>query len=232
MSNIGKPCERQLWYEVNSPEKALEPDPATYMKFMYGHLIESLTLFLVDLAGHEVSGRQDEQEISGIKGHRDAVIDGMLVDVKSASTYSFKKFRDGQLKNDDAFGYSDQIQSYLFAGQDDPKITEKNKAGFLVVDKTLGHICLDVHEKEDKNFEELFDKKKEMVSGPLPEKGFKPVAMGQSGNLALGTNCGYCPFKHECWGEIRTFLYANKPVDLVKVVLEPRVPELKHDTDG
>ena len=227
MSNIGKPCDRQLWYEVNSPEKALKLSPATYLKFMYGHLVEELLLFLAELAGHRVEGRQDEQEIEGIKGHRDGIIDGTLIDVKSASSYSFNKFKEGKLKEDDAFGYSDQLQSYLFSGQDDPLITDKKRAAFFVADKTLGHIHLDVHEKEDKDFKELFDQKKKMVVGEIPPRGFEPVPMGQSGNLALGKNCSYCDYKFECWDKIRTFLYSNRPVDLVHVALEPRVPELK-----
>lgn len=239
MSNIGKPCARQLYYEVNSPEEAEPFRAENYMKFLYGHVIEELVLFLVELAGHEVTGRQDEQEISGIKGHRDAVIDGHLVDVKSASTYSFKKFRDGKLSEDDPFGYIPQIQSYLFSGQNDPKITDKDKASFLVLDKTLGHITLDTHERDTTtNWPQLFDEKKQIVEGDEPPaKAFQPVPMGKSGNLILDRTCSYCPFKRKCWSDanegkgLRTFLYASGPVDFVEVKYEPNVPELNKENE-
>lgn len=227
MSNIGKPCERQLHYEVNSPDLAEEMRPETYMKFMYGHLVEELVLFLAELAGHEVTGRQDTQEIEGIEGHRDALVDGTLVDVKSASSYSFKKFQSGLPKDNDPFGYIPQLQSYLYAGQEDSKVTDKDRAAFLVVDKTLGHICLDIHQKDETDWPEFFNKKKEMIAGELPPRGYESEPMGSSGNRMLGFNCSYCQFSKACWPEQRTFLYANKPITLVEVVLEPRVQELK-----
>lgn len=226
MSNIGKPnC--QLWYEVNEPEYKEALPPATRMKFLFGHILEEVLLFLAEVSGHKVEGRQDEQEISEIKGHRDAVIDGVLVDVKSASTYSFNKFQSGKLEEDDAFGYSDQLQSYLHAGQSDPLVLDKDRAAFLVVDKTLGNICLDIHKRKDFPFEKLYDFKKEMVQKEKPPRGFDPVPEGKSGNLKLGVTCSYCPFQKRCWPEARTFLYANKPLTLVKVMKEPNVPELR-----
>src|SRR5690606_16490308 len=84
MSNIGKPA-RQLWYEINTPEDGEPLRPEAYLKYLYGDILEDLLLFLAEAAGHTVVGRQDEQEIAGIKGHRDCVIDGTVVDAKSAS---------------------------------------------------------------------------------------------------------------------------------------------------
>lgn len=227
MSNIGKP-DRQLYYEVNSPHLAENMKPELYMKFMYGHLIEELILFLAELAGHEVTGRQGTQEIQGIEGHRDAIIDGVLVDVKSASSYSFKKFKDHRLSENDPFGYIPQLQSYLYAGQEDPKVTDKSRAAFLVVDKTLGHLTLDIHGKDETDWPEFYDKKKEMInSTDLPDRCYEAEPMGSSGNMMLGTTCGYCDFKRSCWPGLRTFLYSNKPIDLVEVSVEPRVSEIK-----
>ena len=42
----------------------------------------------------------------------DCKIDGIVTDVKSASSFGFKKFKDGQLAIDDPFGYIDQIKAY------------------------------------------------------------------------------------------------------------------------
>lgn len=231
MSNIGKPCERQLYYDINSPELGEKLRPETYAKFLFGDMVELLLLFLAEASGHKVEGTQDTQEISGIKGHRDAVIDGMVIDVKSASTYSFNRFKNGELAENDSFGYIGQIQSYLYAAQDDPIVTEKDRAGFLVFDKTLGHICLDIHEKDGKDYEEFFESKKKMVNQPdPPERAFEPEPDGKSGNLKLGVNCSYCSFNSICWPEARTFLYYNGPRKLVKVVSEPRVPEIFDET--
>lgn len=227
MSNIGKP-DRQLWYEVNHPELAEEMRPETYMKFMYGHLVEELVLFLAELAGHEVTGRQDTQIIQEIEGHRDAIVDGVLIDVKSASSYSFKKFQSHGLSENDPFGYIPQLQSYLYAGQTDDKIKDKERAAFLVVDKTLGHITLDVHDKDTTNWPELFDRKKEVVSSTdIPDRCYEAEPMGKSGNMMLGMNCSFCAFNKSCWPQQRTFMYANRPITLVEVAVEPRVEEIK-----
>lgn len=198
------------------------------MKFSFGDLIELLLLFLSEAADHDVQGTQDEQEIEGIKGHRDAVIDGTVVDVKSASSYSFRKFSEGTLSENDSFGYVDQLQSYIYAGQTDDKVTDKDRGAFLVVDKTLGHICLDIHEKKNVPYDKIYKYKKEMVASEAPPpRGFDPVPEGKSGNEKLGINCSYCEFRKKCYPNARTFLYSNGPVSLVKVVREPNVPELK-----
>lgn len=226
MSNVGKPCERQLWYEVNGVEGEPLP-PEAHMKFLFGDVIELLLLFLAEASGHVVEGTQDTQEIEGIKGHRDAVIDGTLIDVKSASSYSFQKFENGSLAENDSFGYIDQIQSYLYAGQTDDKITDKDRAAFLVVDKTLGKICLDIHERKNLPYDKIFRHKKAVVSSPeIPERGFSPIPDGKSGNEKLGTNCSYCQFKATCFPQLRAFAYSAGPRYLSRVVKEPDVYEI------
>lgn len=227
MSNIGKPCNRQIYYGINSPEEAEETRPEAYMKFLTGHLLEEMLLFLAEQSGHRVEGLQDESEISGIKGHRDAVIDGVLIDVKSASSFSFKKFADGRLAEDDPFGYVIQLQSYLHAGQDDEKVEDKSRGGFLVVDKALGHICLDFHPYQGLPMEAIYDYKKKMVEKPEPPvRSFEAVPDGKSGNMKLGVNCSYCDFKQKCWPGLRGFAYSNGPRFLTKIVREPDVPEV------
>lgn len=227
MSSIGQPCIRKLWYEINAPEKAEPLSGKDRFKFLIGHLIESTVLFLAKLSGHKVTGQQDEQEIAGVLGHRDAVIDGRLFDVKSASPYSFDKFKSGNLKMDDAFGYSDQLQSYLFAGKDDPLLEDKTKASFLVVQKVTGEICIDTHDKEDVDFEQVYEYKKKIVASETPPaRSFDPIPEGKSGNKKLPVVCSYCPFKQTCHPNLRTFLYSTGPVFLAEVAKEPKVPEV------
>ncbi len=74
------------------------------MRFLYGHLIEEMVLALTKLSGHSVTDEQKQAEVEGIKGSMDCKIDGVLTDVKSASPYGFKKFKDGSLIDDDPFG--------------------------------------------------------------------------------------------------------------------------------
>ena len=227
MSNIGTPCERKLWYGINQPEAEEEIPPWVRMKFLFGDILEHLLLFMADAAGHQVEGTQDEQEIEGVKGHRDSVIDGVIIDAKSASTYSFKKFADHKLDEDDPFGYVDQIQSYLHAGQSDPIVLDKDRAGFLVIDKTLGKICLDLHEKKTFPYEDLYRYKKAVIANPeVPDRSYDPEPKGKSGNKKLPMICSYCDFKKTCHPNLRTFLYARGPVYLTEVKKEPNVPEV------
>lgn len=235
MSNLGTPCERKLWYSVNSHE---HPDREklegfTKLKFMYGDLTESMILLLARMAGHEVICEQAQVEINGIKGHIDCIIDGVLIDVKSASTPSFKKFKEGKLATDDPFGYIPQLQSYLHALQDHPLLDVKDRAGFLVFDKVHGTIHLDMHEKAEwsEDIPMAVEKKKEMLnqSSP-PPRDFNSQPEGASGNMSLPLYCQYCDFKRVCYPELRTFLYKGRngyyPKHLTKVVKEPKVEEV------
>jgi hypothetical protein len=227
LSNIGTPCQRKLWYTINLPDQAEPLTPAARFKFLFGDILEELLLFLAKEAGHTVEGQQDELEINGIKGHRDAIIDGRLVDTKSASTYSFKKFASNGLREDDPFGYIDQVGAYLEASLGEERLTDKDVASFLVVDKTLGNICLDTYPKSDINYQSKVAALKEMVAAPEPPpRHYTPVPEGKSGNMKLCTACSYCNFKKTCWPELRTFLYSTGPMFLIDVVKEPKVLEL------
>lgn len=227
MSNIGTPCNRKLYYTVNCPEEKEPLTPQTRLKFLFGDITEELLLFLAEAAGHTVEGRQDVLEIEGILGHWDGVIDGEIADAKSASPYSFKKFEEHRLADDDAFGYIDQLQSYLEAGKDNPKVTRKDRGHFLVANKVSGELCLDTHKKSTFPIEKKYQYKKDMVARPeAPARGFDPVPEGKSGNMKLPTVCSYCDFKKKCHPNLRTFLYSNGPVFLTKVAKEPKVYEV------
>lgn len=228
MSNVGQPL-RKLWYEVASGLPGEPLQSHVKVKFMYGHIIEDAILSLASQAGHEVRARQYEVEIDGVKGHIDAIIDGVLVDVKSCSTYSFKKFKNHKLAEDDPFSYIAQLSAYSQAlgGID---------GAFLAIDKTLGHICLDYYTKEELAEYDIRGKIQasravlESNEPPTP-RCYSPVADGKSGNYVLATTCSYCRFKHECWSDanggqgLRTFVYSTGPKFFTHVEKEPRVEE-------
>lgn len=228
MSNLGTPCERKLWYGIREPEDAEVLPGSARLKFAFGHILEELVLWLAERAGHDVQGRQTESNINGVLGHRDAVIDGHLVDVKSASTYGFKKFEANGLAADDPFGYLTQLGGYLHASKTDELVRDKTTASFLVIDKTLGKMCLDTYKFPEYNYGRLVESKRSMLAQPNPPpRGFADVPDGKSGNRKLSVGCSYCEYKGKCWPKLRTFLYASGPVFLTSVSKLPLVPEVK-----
>jgi len=231
LSSLGTSCERKLWYKINKTNEGEVLPASALLKFFYGDMIEELVLTIAAVSGHNVTGMQTRMDVHGIKGHRDAVIDGMTIDVKSASPYAFKKFKEGNLREDDPFGYISQLSSYVYAAKDDPAVTNKTQGGFLVVDKVNGHVCLDIYDftEEMKTKEETVSHLKEMVSSEEPpERSFEPVPQSNSnpdGNKKLATACSYCEFKKECYPGLRKFIYSNGPTFLTDVVKKPMVPE-------
>lgn len=235
LSNIGR-TDRYLWNHVNGTEGE-KIQPHTYVKFMYGHLIEEMLLFLTRMAGHSVTDEQKVCKVEGIVGHMDCKIDGVVTDVKSASSFGFKKFKDGTLAYDDPFGYIDQIKAYAHSeGQ--------TKFGWLAMDKANGHLTYlkyDLTDTEAPEYEalkgDITDRVKhikKLVEQPEPaEWCYQPVPDGKSGNSKLSIGCSYCQFKDHCYPELRVFNYSYGPKFLVEVVNEPRVQEFKkHDETG
>ena len=229
LSNIGRD-DRYLWNVVNNTGVAEKIQPHTYVKFMYGHLIEEMLLFLTRMAGHEVTDEQKVCEVEGIKGHMDCTIDGLTIDVKSASSYAFKKFKDGTLAYDDPFGYVDQIKAYAHS-------QGKRDFGWLAMDKQNGHLAVLKYDLDDTqapvyehikgDIAERIRHVKKLVGLEEPEVFCSDlVEDGKSGNLKLGVKCSYCMYKKHCYPDLRAFAYSHAPKFLAKVVNEPKVQEI------
>lgn len=222
-SSMGRP-DRQIWYMAQEEIKAEPIQAKTYFKFLYGDVIELLILFLAREAGHTVERTQEELEVDGVKGHIDAVIDGVVVDVKSASPYGFKKFKENSITEDDPFGYVQQLAGYSSV------INPGEAAAWVAFDKVSGEICvsnLSASIINDFDPAQRIAHLKEVVASETPpERCYEDVADGQSGNRKLATACSYCSFKNECWPGLRTFLYSGGPRFLTNVAKEPNVPEL------
>ena len=234
LSNIGR-TDRYLWNHYNGTAGE-ELQPHTYVKFMYGHLIEEMLLFLTRMAGHSVTDEQKVCNVEGIVGHMDCKIDGVVTDVKSASSFGFKKFKDGTLAYDDPFGYIDQIKAYAHSeGQ--------TEFGWLAMDKANGHLTYlkyDLTDTEAPVYEalkgDIVDRVKhvkKLVEQPEPaEWCYQPIPDGKSGNSKLSTGCSYCQFKDHCYPNLRVFAYSYGPKYLVDVVKEPKVQEVMPDEEG
>lgn len=229
LSALGTPCRRKLWYQINTPDDREPLKGHTLLKFNYGDIIEALVLSLAKAAGHKVEGEQDELYVNGIKGHRDAVIDGVTVDVKSTSTYGYKKFESGGLRDDDPFGYISQLSSYVYAGRDNEVESHPSLGAFLAIDKQNGHLCMDMYDfgPELDAKEQEVEALKTMVDLPEPPpRDFTDEPDGKSGNMKLPMQCGYCDYKTKCW-DYRTYFYSTGPRYLTRVVKEPKVSEAK-----
>lgn len=225
MSKFGAPCERQLWLNDHPDQITGERETlsaASRYKFTYGHILEETTLFLVEKAGHHVERRQEAVEFLGVPGHIDCLIDGELVDVKSANARGYEKFKYHKLESDDPFGYLDQQNLYYRALG-----LKTGRFHFLAIDKELGNICLDTYKVDDKrDMEAEVVAKQKMLQSPLPPRKMPTVPLGKSGNEELGLACRYCEFKRTCWPSLRTFAYSGGPKFLTKVAKEPDVMEI------
>jgi len=227
MSNIGRP-ERRLWFDTHIQADTTEKlQPSTQIKFLYGHLLEVLILFFVKLSGHKLTAQQKEITVSGIKGHMDCMIDGEVVDVKTASGYAFKKFKEGTLAEDDAFGYLSQLAGYEAA-------EKTNEGGFLVMNKETGELTMFIPDDMDKpNIKSKIKNVKNIIaSDSPPDFCYAPIPEGKAGNMKVARGCSWCPHKFECHKDanegqgLRVFNYAKGPVYFTKIVSEPNVEEV------
>jgi len=227
MSNIGKPL-RQLWYDIRSENKKTERIPSSvFIKFLYGHLLEEVLLLLIKLAGHKVTGEQKEVKVSGIKGHMDCIIDGEVIDIKTASGFAFKKFKNKTLAEDDVFGYLPQLAGYEAA-------VGTNKGGFLAMNKESGEIALyrpDSFDKPNIRTKIKLVKKLIKVDTP-PDLCYNPIPEGAAGNMKLPIGCVYCRHKFECHADanngkgLRVFKYSKGYTYLTQTVKTPKVLEI------
>lgn len=225
-SSLGRK-DRQLWYAHHRPEQAERLVPKTYFKFLYGDVIELLLLFLAKEAGHKVESLQEEVEVDGVLGHADAVIDGVTVDAKSASSFSFQKFKDGRFLTDDPFGYLAQIGGYR-------KALGTERAGFLVADKVHGDIYFAEVDAETLAENEpaarIQHLNEVLASENEPSRCYEDEPFGKSGNRVLSTSCSYCPFKFYCHRDanegagLRVYSYSSGPKYFTRIVKDPKVP--------
>lgn len=230
MSALGPRCPRALWYSVHRPDLAEKLPPWAEIKFAYGHILEALVISLAKASGHEVTGEQDVLELDGIIGHRDCVIDGCTVDVKSASSLSFQKIKAGNLSLVDNFGYLDQLDAYCVAGANDPLVRTKDLGYILAIEKQLGHLCTYEHRvRPESILARVQDCKRIAASSEPPQCECGTQVIGASGNIKLDVRASYSAYKWECFPHLRAFRYAGGVMYLSKVVRKPEVLEVnKH----
>ena len=223
LSAVGRE-DRKLWYDYKGYGKEkLTTD--LKIRFCLGHILEAFVLLLAREAGHTVEDCQKEVTVSGVKGHIDCLIDGELVDVKSASPYGFKKFVDGSLVHgDDPFGYMYQLSSYGAA-------LGKEQGYFLAIDKSGGGMTLLNVPLDTVDPAERINYLKDTLPDDEPPPKCYPEVEEASGNRKLGFNCKFGDFKVECWKDanngagLRKYNYSRGPEYFTHISKEPRVEE-------
>ena len=219
LSQIGKP-DRQIWFGVKGVE-GQSIDGQTRIKFLMGHLLEAVLILLTKSAGHTVEGEQDEVTVEGVLGHQDCIIDGVLTDIKSASSFAFKKFKDNTLSDDDPFGYISQISAYATQRGD-------TEAAFFAIDKNSGELVVTkVHELEMIDANARVNYLKGIIDTDTPPpRCYSDVPDGKSGNRKLAIGCVFCGYKTKCWDNLRAFKYSNGVRYLTQVSKTPDVEEI------
>ncbi len=234
-SDIGKSCLRQHWYNFNEPQYGAKLNGYTKFKFLYGNILEEAVLYFAEEAGHTVTHPQHivEHMLNGdwtIRGKIDGIVDQHLVDVKSTSSFGYKRYKDGITYANDSFGYIWQL-GYYTRFIDVPA----KAGGFIWIDKQNGHIKytpVDLPNRESiiLRANHIIEAVDEQETGVV--RGYAPEVYGKSGNLKLPIGCAYCNFKQRCWRDsnngqgLRTFLYNQGPIDFTVVKREPKCPEI------
>ena len=230
MSNVGK-HPRKLWFDSKSKDERSPINVPTQIKFLYGHMLEELVKLFVVVSGHDLTGQQKEVVVDSVVGHIDCIIDEEVVDIKTASSFAFNKFKYGTLRDDDAFGYLGQL-----AGYEESEGT--NNGGLLVINKESGELCFYRPEDLDKpNIRNKIKNIRTALKKPTPpvDYCFKPVLDGIKGNEKINKNCGWCEHKFKCFKNsnegkgLRVFQYAKGYTFLTKVAVEPKVQEVDHE---
>lgn len=214
-SDIGKPCIRQIWYKKNYPELGRKILPHTEIKFFMGDFGEELLLYLAKEAGHEVELEQEQvdYEVSGIqiRGRIDAVIDGVIVDVKTTSPYSFDAWNGKELDDrSDKFGYRWQVEAYRHSDQ--LMKFSHNPGRLFLLDKQNGKLGLASvpmvpypdFTRRVTTIAQTLDK-----SDP-PPRAFPAEDRKTAPGKYLNIACQYCDFNKECWKERNITQVARK----------------------
>lgn len=213
------------------------------LKFLFGHILEALLVYLIAESGHTLTHAQEDLELCGVPGHPDGILDRHPTDIKSCSGYAYKnKFLNrGLLKpgaENDSFGYIDQLKAYreaLIAKYPHEDIDVENVA-WIAFNKESGEICTlkaDVLELPRGSASDRIKHLQKMVVLPKPpeEKCYPDIPDGKSGNRVLNKLCTWCHHKDRCWKDanggtgLRTFEYSTGPKWFTNVAKQPRVTE-------
>jgi hypothetical protein len=229
-------CYRKIWYNIfgtdnNVPKEQI--DGSNKFKFLYGDLIEESVLFIAQVAGHHVEDEQRRLSVSlpgttfTLSGRIDAMIDGVLVDVKSMENYSFQKWQSGEAAVEDKWGYMRQL--YYYAGMMHMLGEPIDTVGILACNKQNGKLHLYTQKVDPQLCATWVDNMGKRISSPESLKTDPTRDVTSKGsNAILGPGCSYCPYKFDCYeeqGGLEVYAYSDGPAFICKPVGKPpKVP--------
>lgn len=235
VTQFTSPCNRRVWYNVYGKDLERERIAGkNRFKFVYGDLIEEMVLYFAELAGHNVTHKQHRFETPLgasdpfiICGRIDAIIDGVLIDVKSMEGFSFDRLVAGTYE--DKWGYFTQLGIYKHMAEQAG--IEVRECAILAVNKSNGR--LHVHKVDPEYLVGCWARVVGAVKDPkslyeLPDRHIT----SKSGNDVLGAGCSYCPFKFDCYERdglngLEVYGYSDGPTFMPKPVKRPpKVPQI------
>lgn len=223
---------RWHWYMAKGGVPMEKIDGQTAKRFNTGHISEAMLIAYIKLAGHTVEHEQLKVSVGDISGSLDCLIDGALIDIKTASSYGFKKFSDGTISpTNDPYGYIAQLSFYKL-GLANQGI-DINGQGWFAINKNDEALALHmIPDSELIDVERRIALIREQAEKDTPPEdiceGADPVEE-KSGNMQMSSMCKFCPAKEKCWPEFKAFRYANGDKLYTKVTKQPRVEEVTHE---
>ncbi len=231
MSNVGQPlCILQM-------EKEHGRKASDIQRFILGDIFEDVMLFILRAAHVPILEEQKQVtlNIGGIdlQGTLDLVVDlgdgPEVYDIKSASDYSYKnKFNQSfdDFRATDTFGYINQLLGYASA----ENITA---GGFIVGNKSSGEMKIYPFPKEQAHLKEqaLIEIESNIKDIDAPfKRQFEDIPelwkKKPTGNRVLGTTCGFCDFKFECWDNIQVKSQVNSAAKNPKMMYYTKLNDL------
>ena len=217
MSGLGRPLCQQLLDRQGIEEEMVYN---ALFRFMFGDLVESVVVLIMEQADVEIIDKQKavELEIAGqkITGTLDLIVrdetgTDKVWDVKSASEWAFKFKYTGyggydKIKEDDPFGYV--MQGHLYG-----EATGLPFGGWIVVNKSSGEIAMveapEWQEEDRKAYmkdaearvKRLLDPSNEFVK-PYKSEFETYKVKGEhvrTGNKTLHKICSMCGYRSHCW---------------------------------
>tara|TARA_R100001377_G_scaffold42424_1_gene23959 strand:+ start:1346 stop:2236 length:891 start_codon:yes stop_codon:yes gene_type:complete len=223
MSGLGRPLCQQLLERSGLVE---EMDYNALFRFLFGDLVESVAVLIMEQAGVEIVEKQKavSLNIAGqtINGTLDLILrDEMGIDkvwdVKSASEWAFKFKYTGyggydKIKEDDPFGYI--MQGHLYA-----EATGLPFGGWIVINKSSGEVAMveapDWQDEDRRIYMADAEKRVKRLIDPDPDfvKPFKSEfetykvksEVVRTGNKTLPKICGMCGYRSRCWSKAQLF---------------------------
>lgn len=201
MSNLGR-AKCQLWYDKNKPEAATPMQPFFLMQMLIGDVTEAVLKGLLRAAGVAFKDTDTVTlDVNGksIRGSYDLLLDNEVVDIKSASPWSYtNKFSDYEtLEAGDSFGYVSQLVGYA-------KAAGVDVGGWLVVNKSNGEFkYLKAEPDVDAVLKQIAETVEYIDSNAPFKRSYEAEAetfYGKlTGNLVVPEACKFCNYRSDCW---------------------------------